>query len=217
MAATPILYVEDDEDVRETLKLLLEHEGYAVTAVATAEVAIEELSRSKYALMLTDYQLPDRNADWLITTATERGLLRQTPAIVLSGAHDPHGVDGQPFLRKPVSQEALLAAFDDALSERTPAPEMPVAVSAAGAELSLALYVSGTSPSSRKALRNLTQVLRNVEPHRVAVTVHDISESDHPWVEAAEDDRVVVIPTLVRHAPLPRVWIAGDLSEIDTV
>src|SRR5687767_6691211 len=98
MPATRILYVEDDEDVRETLKLLLEHEGYDVTAVVDAESAIEELARSKYALLLTDFQLPNGNADWLVRHANERGLLQQTPAVVLSGAHDPPGVDGHRFL-----------------------------------------------------------------------------------------------------------------------
>src|SRR5687767_7614148 len=93
-----ILYVEDDFDVRETMTMLLEQEGYGVTAVPTAEAALEELRRGGYDLLLTDYQLPGANADWLIRSAIGQGSLGATQVIVLSGADDPEGIDGYRFL-----------------------------------------------------------------------------------------------------------------------
>ncbi len=210
-----ILYVEDDEDIRDTLTMLLEHEGYQVTALPDAALAIEELARSRFDLLLTDFQLPDRDAAWLIRTATERGVLADTPVIVLSGAHEPGGIEGYRFLHKPVSQEALLAAFDDAMPRRaTPTSARPRVVT--DTALRLVLYVSGDAPSARAARRNLLRVLGDVAPERVDVTVHDIS-AGRSWVSAAEQDRVVVVPTLVRRWPPPRVCIAGDLSDVDRV
>jgi CheY-like chemotaxis protein len=217
MAAARILYVEDDEDIRDTMTMLLEHEGYQVTAVATAERALEALARSRYDLLLTDYQLPAEHAPWLIRTATLRGHLGDTPVIVLSGAHDPSGIDGHRLIRKPVSQESLFAAFDEMMPARPSAPRPWPTSSGVGVELRLILYVSGRSPASRKAQRNVAQVVRDLDPDRIELVTHDITAPDRAWVHAAEEDRVVVTPTLVRRAPLPKVWIAGDLSAVDRV
>jgi CheY-like chemotaxis protein len=220
MQPARILYVEDDDDIRDTMTMLLEHEGYAVTCVQNAEDALRVLGRDRFDLLLTDYQLPAGNADWLIDTATERGHLGATPVIVLSGAHDPHGVEGHRLIRKPVSQEALFAAFDAVMPDRgtpAPAPAPAPAPRPIDADLRLVLYVSGASPASRKAQRNLDRVLRDVDPARVELVVHDIAGGGRDWASAAEEDRVVVTPTLVRRAPLPKVWIAGDLSSVDVV
>lgn len=216
MNPTRILYVEDDEDIRDTLTMLLEHEGYQVTGLPDAESALAELARSPYDLLLTDFQLPRANAAWLIDQATTRGLLGAVPVIILTGAHDPQGVDGHRLLRKPVSQEVLLAAFEEAMPGRSSPPSAPPA-RVARAELRLVLYVQGSSPASRKAQRNLAQVLEGIDDSRVDVVVHDLDAPDRGWVTAAEQDRVVVVPTLVRNAPLPRVCIAGDLSRVDVV
>lgn len=210
-----ILYVEDDEDIRDTLAMLLEHEGYRVTALPDAEAALDALGKAKFDLLLTDYQLPGRNAAWLLETARRRELLDGLPVIVLSGAHEPAGIDGHRLLRKPVSQETLLAAFDAAMPERAEPAPSPRSV-ATDADLRVVLYVDGTSPASRKARRNLAHVLAGVDERRVDVTVHDIS-AGRAWVTAAEEDRVVVVPMLVRRWPLPRVCIAGDLSSVDVV
>jgi CheY-like chemotaxis protein len=209
-----ILYVEDDFDVRETMTMLLEQEGYGVTAVPTAEAALEELRRGGYDLLLTDYQLPGANADWLIRSAIGQGSLGATQVIVLSGADDPEGIDGYRFLRKPIGQEALLAAFEVAIPG---ARDEPALRHRDRADLRLRLYVSGASHASRKARRNLALALRDVDEARVDVVVHDITGDDRAWEGPANEDRVVVIPTLVRVAPMPRVWIAGDLSQIELV
>ncbi len=210
MTPARILYVEDDDDIRDTMTMLLEHEGYHVTPMATAESALEALTRHRFDLLLTDYQLPNENADWLIASGKARGCLLDTAVIVLSGTDHPRGIDAYRLLRKPVGQEALLAAFDEAMGSRGVAP---LATLGGNAELRLVLYVSGESQASRKAQRNLQLALHGIAEDRIAIMVHDVTGTDHAWENAAEDDRIVVLPTLVRHGPLPKVWIAGDLSD----
>jgi CheY-like chemotaxis protein len=211
--AARILYVEDDEDVRETMTMLLEHEGYRVSAVPTAEAALDQLSKFRFDLLLTDYQLPHESADWLVREATAAGSLADTPVIVLSGAADPHGIEGLRLLRKPSGQEALLAAFEEAMPKHArvqPAVTLDT-------ELRLVLYISGTSQASRMARRNLAQALHGIDERRVQLVVHDVDGPDRGWEDGVEDDRIVVLPTLVRHAPQPKVWIAGDLSDVELV
>lgn len=217
MADQRILYVEDDEDIRETMTMLLEREGYVVTAVANAEAALDALGAGAFELLLTDYSLPGENAAWLLRTAEERGTLGDTPVIVLSGAYDPTGIEGRRLIRKPVRQEDLFRAFDEVMPLRVAPSRTPVPRHRGEPELRLALYVSGDSTVSSKAQRNLALVLRGVDRARVELVVHDIAGPDQGWTRAAEEDRVVVIPTLVRHRPLPKVWVAGDLSTVDDV
>ncbi len=204
-----ILYVEDDDDIRDTMQMLLEHEGYHVTPMATAESALEALTRYRYDLLLTDYQLPSENAEWLIAEGKARGCLRDTAVIVLSGTDHPRGIEAYRLLRKPIGQEALLAAFDEAMGARVPALVTP----SMNAELRLILYISGESQASRKAQRNLQLALHGVAEEQISIVVHDVTGADLTWEAAAEDDRIVVLPTLVRRAPQPKVWIAGDLSD----
>ncbi|MHB9131185.1 MAG: response regulator [Armatimonadota bacterium] len=54
-----ILLVEDHDDVRALLHLVLTDAGYAVTTVATGAAALNAMSTTTYALVLTDYHLPD--------------------------------------------------------------------------------------------------------------------------------------------------------------
>jgi len=214
MTPRSILYVEDNDDIRETLTLLLEHEGYRVTAAATANAALVALGRAKYDLVLTDYQLPDEHAGWLLRSAKERGSLGETPVIVLTGASAPAEVEGYRLLRKPISQERLFAAFDAVMEAQPKTPSPPLRRDAL---LRLRLYICRDSRACEKAFRNLERVLDDVDPAMIETVVHDLSTDTGSWVDAAEGDRVVVVPTLVRWLPAPKVWIAGDLSDRQVV
>ena len=54
-----ILYVEDHEDTRELVVLVLHQQNYDVTTSASIEDAVELASESKYDLYLLDSWLPD--------------------------------------------------------------------------------------------------------------------------------------------------------------
>lgn len=217
---TPILYVEDDDDVRTMLCELLASEGYDVVAFSTAEEAVTELEKNSYPVFVTDYNLPNRNADWMLNVASQRGLLTNTVVIVLSGAVDPKGIDGHQLLRKPVDVDVLLSTVEHALrggfDEESTADHPRPPGSPTGAEVVLKLYFTGASSESRKAIRNLRRVLENFHPHLIRLDVHDVSDRAVP-VGSLDEDRIVVTPTLVRKYPLPKLWILGDLSKVDVV
>lgn len=209
-----ILYVEDDEDIREMMDAFLASEGYAVASFRTAEEGLEALARYGCDLLLTDYVLPGENGGWLIQTATARGLLEGVPVIVVSAEHHPSGTAGHRCLHKPVRMDALLAAIEEALASRPRRAPPPHHDEPA---MRLVLYVSTPSHESEAAKRNLSRILRALEPAQVSVVVHDVGTGGEDALRAAEEDRVVVVPTLVREAPGPKVWIAGDLSKREYV
>jgi circadian clock protein KaiB len=77
----------------------------------------------------------------------------------------------------------------------------------------LRLYVTGSTPQSSRAITNLKAICETHLKDRYDLTVVDLYEQK----ERAEEDQIVVVPTLVRHLPLPVRRMIGDLSKTDRV
>lgn len=69
-----ILYVEDNPDLRETIGMLMEGEGHAVTSCASAEEALEFEAQETFDLLVSDVSLPG-----LSGTDLARKLLAEDP------------------------------------------------------------------------------------------------------------------------------------------
>ncbi len=81
-----ILIVDDDEDTREMLTLLLGLEGYRALAAADGLDALERIrAHGRPALILLDLRMPRMNgADFARALAADP-VLASTPIVVLSG------------------------------------------------------------------------------------------------------------------------------------
>ena len=77
----------------------------------------------------------------------------------------------------------------------------------------LRLYVAGSTPQSCRAITNLKAICETHLKDRYDLTVVDLYEQQ----ERAQEDQIVVAPTLVRHLPLPVRRMIGDLSQTDRV
>lgn len=53
-----ILYVEDNEELRETIAMLMEMEGRSITKCATAEAALQLDAKETFDVLVTDVSLP---------------------------------------------------------------------------------------------------------------------------------------------------------------
>ena len=77
----------------------------------------------------------------------------------------------------------------------------------------LTLYVSGASPQSAAAVKTVRRICDEELRDRVDLQIVDIGDAGAQAVE----DRIVVVPTLVRRTPEPRRKVVGDLSDIGWV
>ncbi len=75
------------------------------------------------------------------------------------------------------------------------------------------LYVAGTSPRTRAAVRALTELCEAYLAGSYEVTVIDVLERP----DRAEAARILATPTVVRIEPAPEVRLFGDLSLTDRV
>jgi circadian clock protein KaiB len=77
----------------------------------------------------------------------------------------------------------------------------------------LRLYIAGQTSQSQRAIDNLHSICEQMLGAEHDVTVIDVLENP----SAAEADKILATPTLVRLSPGPIRKIIGDLSDLDKV
>ena len=204
-----ILLVEDDANHRASLADILTEHGYTVVQVGSAEEALDQLHVAPFDLLITDYRLGGATGTWLARISTRFGLSR--PRVLLVSAYRHlSDADGLEVLRKPFERHELLAKVEAVLSG--PTVDEPVGPEPSQ-RIALTLYVSDSMLSLR-ATKNLKAVLAGYREDQISLTVVNLSQQrDHQ----AEQDRIVVTPTLLKTFPAPRVWLTGNLERRDLV
>jgi len=79
---TNILLVEDDPFERGSISLMLQYEGYDVTAVADGIFALEQLETSKFDVIVSDLRMPRMTGVELTREIKARGL--ETEVIIMT-------------------------------------------------------------------------------------------------------------------------------------
>src|SRR5829696_4110550 len=77
-----ILVVDDEADIRESLEVLLELEGYSVELAVNGGEGLQKLSKARYDMVLLDLMMPDRSG--MDVLAEIRGRDQETPIIMLT-------------------------------------------------------------------------------------------------------------------------------------
>ncbi len=119
-----ILVVDDEQGIRESLRGVLEDEGYSVHVVGSGEAALEELHKRSYDLLLLDVWLP--GMDGLSVLAEIQKLpLSERPGIVMISGHGnietavkATKLGAFDFLEKPLTIEKVTVTIQNALKQR---------------------------------------------------------------------------------------------------
>jgi DNA-binding response OmpR family regulator len=115
-----ILVVDDEENLRRTLALILQREGYLVMTAASVGEARECLKAGTYDLVFLDVKLPDASGLTLLTEMRDQ--YPGVPVLILT-AHDKLGValeavrnGAHDYMLKPVDPPILIARVKEVLS-----------------------------------------------------------------------------------------------------
>lgn len=126
MASTPgqatILVVDDEVEIRRSLKKLVERFGHEVRTAASAEEADHWLGSLHFDVVLLDIELPRMQGVEFLSWVLDRH--PEMAVIMLTGVDDPdvamecleHGARN--YLVKPVEADFLRLALRDALAMR---------------------------------------------------------------------------------------------------
>lgn len=104
-----VLLVEDEEDIRENTRDMIEFLGHQVVAVATAEEAMERLTKD-IDLLVTDLGLPGIQGGDLVQLA--KAQFPHLKILLASGFGSSSTIAGAEVLQKPYSLEGLRAVLD---------------------------------------------------------------------------------------------------------
>jgi CheY-like chemotaxis protein len=118
----PVLLVEDDEYIRESLAEIVEDEGYRVVVASNGQEALAWVQGTGEApaMILLDLMMPVMNGHEFIRALRELEdpRKRETPVIVLTASREhPSGPGIIAALRKPIDLGALLEAMRGASSQ----------------------------------------------------------------------------------------------------
>jgi two-component system nitrogen regulation response regulator NtrX len=159
MTPRRILILDDEQNICRTLRLILEHEGYAVSTAGTLAEAKGEAARAD--AMLIDMRLPDGSGiDFLRQVRQVDG---ETPAIMISGhgtiadAVEATRAGAFDFLEKPLSRDRVLLALRNALESSTLRRENERLRELAGS----GPRMIGSSPVFQRVLEQATMAARS--------------------------------------------------------
>jgi CheY-like chemotaxis protein len=115
-----ILVVDDEKEIRELVRTLLERAGYRVSEAASAEAALRILEERMLEphLLLTDIVMPGMNG--LALAAQAHHLRPSMPVIFMTGFANEYQAElcGSVCIRKPFKATELLAAIQDVVGSR---------------------------------------------------------------------------------------------------
>jgi DNA-binding NtrC family response regulator len=118
-----ILIVEDDENIRKTMKNILQQSGYETDTAKTGEEAEQKAKARFYNLALLDIKLPDMEGTQLLAK-----LHADTPKMVkimvtgypsLENAMEALNQGADAYVTKPVKAEKILALIKEKLEKQS--------------------------------------------------------------------------------------------------
>jgi len=107
-----ILVVDDDEDMRNLISLLLKKEKYHVTSADDGLDALMKIGKTSFDLILSDINMPNLDGMKLLEVLTQKGI--KTPVIFITSRTTQEdeikglSLGAIDYIKKPISKDILL-------------------------------------------------------------------------------------------------------------
>ncbi len=116
-----ILVIDDEQIVHESVRRILEEEGYRVDGALRVTQALEMIAREPYDLVLTDLMMPDRSGmEAVLAVAKDHpdsGVVMFTGFATVDSAVESMKIGALDYLPKPFTPEELLEVTGRALDK----------------------------------------------------------------------------------------------------
>jgi two-component system, chemotaxis family, CheB/CheR fusion protein len=183
-----IFIVDDDSNVREAIRVVLEGDGRTVEDYATCEAFLEAYRPGREGCLLIDAYLPGMSGLELLQRLRDAG--HRLPAIMITGNSDvPMAVQAMKagasdFIEKPVGRSELLASVERALEQSLDATKLSAWREEAANRLAsltsrqrqiMELVLAGHPSKNIAADLGISQ--RTVENHRASIMKRTGSKS----------------------------------------
>lgn len=115
MAASKVIIIEDDDTIRDAVKVVLEDSGYSVETFSDGKIALDTISarNDEPCLILLDMMMPNITGwDFLKLKNKTSGIVSipvYTMSSVVNSTEEAHKIGAQGYVRKPFDLDNLLA------------------------------------------------------------------------------------------------------------
>lgn len=107
-----VLVIEDDHDIRETFRQLLEMEGYKVAVACNGQEGLDILKRiGAPGVILLDLMMPVMNGWEFLAVQKEDPALKDIPVVIVTasgGDQDSAATSAAKYMKKPIELQTLL-------------------------------------------------------------------------------------------------------------
>ena len=133
-----ILVIDDDQDLLDAVRLMLEKAQFEVEVALTPEQGLEKVKSSDPDLVILDVMMPSGYEGFTVARAIREDLkMRHLPIVVLSCIHEKKQVPYRfapdesylpvdVFLDKPIDIDRLLVTVKEILGEKREEPKYPL-------------------------------------------------------------------------------------------
>lgn len=162
-----ILIIDDEKAIRNTLKEILEYEGYQVDEAADGQSGLEKLENDDFEAVLCDIKMPKMDGIEVLTKAAE--IADDIPFIMISGnatidtAVEATKKGAYDFISKPPDLNRLLITLRNAIDRKSMVIENKVL----RRKVSKTREIIGESP----AIQNITDTIEKVAPTDARVLI----------------------------------------------
>ena len=85
MGKKRVLIADDEPDVLEVIKAILEHEGFQVHTARDGEQAFKQLRKYTFDAVIMDVDMPKMRGDKLLHLMRRSSRFKETPAMLITG------------------------------------------------------------------------------------------------------------------------------------
>ena len=130
MEQARILIIDDDPDITEAMRIVLENQGYSVHTAKDSEEGMEQLKTTRLDLIILDVMMNSLREGFVLSRALkENPQYKHIPILMVTAAKEKTGIDFksaagdetwlpvEDFLDKPVKPELLLNKVRELLHE----------------------------------------------------------------------------------------------------
>lgn len=190
-----VLIVDDEKEICESIKMILEYEGYAVNASTSAIQGLKYFEENQVACLLLDIQMPEMNGFEVLKRVKQ---INPSISVVIISAHGSienaikaTKLGAFDFIEKPIDREKLLISVRNAVEQSKLLNE--------NIEIKKSLEGEGEILGQSKGIKNILELIEKVAPldtrilisgengtgkELVAKAIHKQSQrKDKPFIE----------------------------------
>ncbi|WP_337865046.1 sigma-54 dependent transcriptional regulator [Ignavibacterium sp.] len=191
----PVLIIDDEQEICNSISMILEYEGYAVDSTTSAIEGLRKFNEQDFAAVLLDIQMPEMNGFEVLKKIKES---KPPTSVIIISAHGSvenaikaTRLGAFDFLEKPIDRDKLLISVRNATEQ--------AALKEENEEIKKTFVGEGEILGRSKAIQKILELIEKVAPldTRVLITgengtgkelvaraIHKKSErKDKPFIE----------------------------------